>query len=1071
VGSMVFSKQRISRGDYTSLEGWIAYNKLYWSNHPERVRPLCENIAEALPTNDRDILNVLVLGVGTGTIEFPVLAELERQIDKKIRIVAIDSYPQPLGFAAHVISNNGLSNLPSTTNDLILMMEQWSSQWNNISNIDSSESLSHYLFTVDIETKDSTQYNWQLDTDNNVVFDNLESIGLDRKHIFIEDNLDLNPLQEKNLHKCLPSRWKSRLQQFKGVVPEEGFDIVISSFCLLHLIWWRWTLSHGLALLNEGGLFLHSHPGGDKNLFRGLESPRNKFLSKLSVEEKHHFELEKNSSKFNNAKRIFVDTIFEDSIVKKYFESIERSNSFIKPHTIHQLLELLCSSGIEKKISDHEYVIVNTVGYSTYINLLKSRFFSPFQILEGVLPLKYYDKLVNGLSTNQGEENDVLLMTATWSGVKVMDRTKLLQSSMIRKFHKALLEDSQLMDNSAADSDFLLVNNYELDGCMMDIQLEQRNKQETDFQEDVARHLCSLGILSSKCIGGTVGRLKSEISGQQALFINPLYQSEKELNELTFNVILYRIVRWISPTSNSFFDSILPLTFKKHVMTYRFDAEIADPISLQAIDHHSFMEIRFSMNLENSRNLRNLLSSTIADIKKVQSDVLKDYIDNGNNYCFTIKLKSANKYVDFRRKVRNIIEEIIEDKEYKFKLQNDIDDLCLGYGKSKEMRKELMSFFCGEDNLIRTLSHILIDHKVIAVFPTTYYRFGKHDSKILKADESFRMIYPSDISDKEFGHEFNKFSFVINDRNSAAGQRDAIFDREIYQDMFLIHSIKNLVYALRQGWFLPVSEKGKKSEIVHKLYSDEDEYLEYKDDLDSLEWYVTPFLDLFENTADFLAIWCRIVSISMLESYNEDTYDLIQLLEDCWNLSKRSFYPQNLSSKKFDTIQAVTDLRKVKSDIKECFEKWNIIIDSSHDFPNILLQVDDEQDIVSNKWKIFIYILISLFRNVIEHGYEDEDEGVFCTCKIREDQNSRGEECIFVEVKNAMSNKKNPMISNTGNIQVLRNGFSQFKSSDGKLNVISELCEEVNGDYSIYDDSKEGYFYSRILIPVKELYS
>jgi Methyltransferase domain len=1061
VGSMVFSKQRISRGDYTSLEGWIAYNKLYWSNHPERVRPLCENIAEALP-NDRGILNVLVLGVGTGTIEFPVLAELERQIDRKIRIVAIDSYPQPLGFAAHLLSSNGLSGLPSTTDDLTFMMKQWSSQWKNISSFDSSESSSHCLFTVDIETSDYTQYNWQLAPDNKVVFDDSNSLRLDRKHVFIEDNLDLNPLQEKKQYKCLPSRWKSRLKQFKGVVPEKGFDIVISSFCLLHLIWWRWTLSHGLTLLNDNGLFLHSHPGGDKNLFRGLSSPRNKFLSKLSEEEDFVQKL----SGFNSAKKLFIDTIFEDKVVKEYFEFIERSNSFIKPHTIHQLLGLLCSNGIGEKISDYEYIILNNVDYSAYIDLLKSRFFSPFQILEGILPHNYYDKLVCKLSDSQVEEDDdILLMTATWSGIQVINRTELLQSSMLRKFCGAPGDDAQLINNNTLYLNSLMMNNYELDGCMIDVQLEQRNKQETDFQEDVARHLCSLGILSSKCIGGTVGRLKSnEISSQQALFINPLYQSEKKLDELTFNVVLYRIVRGVSSTSNSFFDSILPLIYKKPVMTYRFDAETSDPVSLKAIDHYSFVEIKFSMNLENSQSLRNFLSSTIDEIKIIQANVLEDHIDNGKNYCFTTKLKSVRKYDDFRKKVRILIKGIIEDEGYESKLQSDIDDICLSYGKSKEIKKELAKFFCDGDNLISTLSHILIGHKTIALFPTTYYSFGSHDSKTLKAYESFRVIL-DDISDQELRHEFNKFSLFMNDTNSAAvAQAKAITTQETYQELFFAHSIKNLVYALKKGWFLPIAESNIKSEIVHSLYSDEDEYSECESSLNSLKWCITPFQDLFEDTADFLAIWCRIINISMLKSYNKNSYNLTKLLEDCWGLSRRSFYPQNLSSKRVDTIQAVTELRKVKSDLSEYFRQWDISIDNSHRFPDIALEVDDEQDIVSNEWKIFIYILISVFKNVIEHG------SIHCNCKIREEQNSRGEKCIYVEVKNAVSNEKNLMISNASNAQALRYGLSYVKSVNGKLDVISDLCKELNGEYSI-DDSEEGFFYSMILIPIEKLHS
>jgi len=388
---------------YESKAGWIAYDQLY-SGECEGFDKVVDNIIKELNFDkDSTHINVLILGIGTGIFELPLLAAIERQTKKTVNIVAIDLCQQPLYFVKELLMR-GINNLPKSWEERKYLLEN-SNCWEN----SSRWQMSPYAEKIQIESA---------------------------THWLIRDDIDFEPLRNDIdpltglINLSMGSKWEERLKAEKLIL-EGGFDIVISSFCLFHLTWWRRTLLAALDLLKLNGIMLYSQVGGDEKMFEGRHSKYTKSKEGKLIEE------------------IFVKNFFKDKEAERYYNS-ERSSTATQPFGINAIMEELANQKIllklpklkikdaqettrVKQVEHFEYKITTKgLDLDCYKNLLDNRFFSMFRIIEDLVGTEYYNELlIKSLSKIEDKnKSDILVFDFRWI---IYRKTKDIKKSRFYK--------------------------------------------------------------------------------------------------------------------------------------------------------------------------------------------------------------------------------------------------------------------------------------------------------------------------------------------------------------------------------------------------------------------------------------------------------------------------------------------------------------------------------------------------------------------------------------------------------------------------------------------------------------
>jgi Methyltransferase domain len=352
---------------YSRCELWETYNSLYWYNPPQQTdrEILAQNIVSCLP-NKITPIKVLALGIGTGTLEFFLLSEIQKISGRKVHITGIDWCAQPLKYASKLVAN-GLENLPITKEDMLSGIKK----------------------------------NWE---DSPLPLNSQWDIN--QEHFFRVDNLD-----EEVFQPGIPSCWDERL---KATSPNKEFDIIISSFCFFHLNFWENTVEKALSLLCENGLLLHPHLEGDEFLFEGKNC---KYSLKESPPLRHSN---------NIAKSIFTDLFFGNPDVREYL-SLPRSSSATKPGVISEMLRSLGEYGVkEMKFMDYAgFTLSPIVDKKTYLNMLEERIFSTFRYVEKAIGTSKYDNLLREIDLSvPGNSVDCLRLEMFYSIHKLVDKKK-----------------------------------------------------------------------------------------------------------------------------------------------------------------------------------------------------------------------------------------------------------------------------------------------------------------------------------------------------------------------------------------------------------------------------------------------------------------------------------------------------------------------------------------------------------------------------------------------------------------------------------------------------------------------
>jgi SAM-dependent methyltransferase len=320
-----------------------------------------------LPTKTTPI-KVLCLGLGTGTLEFFLLSEIQKVSRRKVHITGIDWCAQPLKYASRLVAN-GLENLPITKEAMLSDIQRY----------------------------------WD---DSPLPLDSQWDIN--QEHFFRVDNLDEEVVEGK-VKPDTPSSWDERLKLASST---QEFDIVISSFCFFHLKYWKDTLVKAVSLLGENGLLLHPHLEGDEFLFEGKSC---------------QYSLEKSASLNHSnttAQSVFNKLFFGSSQIQNHL-SLSRSSSATKPGAIGDMLESFDKYGVEKIKFTHSagFTLYPDIEKKIYLNMLKERIFSTFRYIEQSIGTPKYNNLLKEIEDFPLQESvDCLRLEMLYSIYKLMGK-------------------------------------------------------------------------------------------------------------------------------------------------------------------------------------------------------------------------------------------------------------------------------------------------------------------------------------------------------------------------------------------------------------------------------------------------------------------------------------------------------------------------------------------------------------------------------------------------------------------------------------------------------------------------
>ena len=370
-------------------DAWAAYNKLLWCNEPIRISKVTDQLTKLITSsNSSEPLQVLVLGIGVGTYDLPFLAHLEKSLGRSVRIVAIDLHKEPLFFTSQIFAE-GLSNLTTSTKERIerINSEKWEDR--------ATELITNSVFSEGNNLFICDSLNQESDLD-----DNSDSVNIDNASVRIGR----------------PSQWRERLESTLGIPKENDgyFDLVLTSFCLHHLDWWRSTVINAIDLLKEGGIFLYSRLEGDIELLQGRVSQSDFVFKQQSSY---------TSTALMRHSNELLKTIFSE-FFRTFDSDAGNPAGATHPFGLDGIMSHFEAFGVDE-IDIDGYFIENEVDYEAYIKLLENFVFTPFlkikkELVDSGKGLgKYNDfveELKNRYSTNPNVIPDYLLFFLNWSG-------------------------------------------------------------------------------------------------------------------------------------------------------------------------------------------------------------------------------------------------------------------------------------------------------------------------------------------------------------------------------------------------------------------------------------------------------------------------------------------------------------------------------------------------------------------------------------------------------------------------------------------------------------------------------
>jgi hypothetical protein len=650
-------------------EFWKTFNELYWCNteNPEMDKAAKE-ILKRLPNMDEEKpLRVLVIGIGIGTLDFPLLARIQKYSKRKIHLVGVERS----NFAINVISNligRDFEDLPLTNSGIATIINSC-----NQDNTNACRKINYHLLQLD-------------------------DLDFEKK----SDGQD-------NILSSFPSLWLTRL---KDNIAEE-FDLIISSFCLFHLTWWRKVTVESFSLLKEGGLFLHAHMNGDEHFFEGNIPPE--------IDLDRVVGLGLNINEYDrkikqlNLQKIF-DRFFRNSKAKA-FVSQPRFASATSPEGILEMLGYLNSCGIER-LDNLEYIINPHPTVRTYLSLLKIKGFSTFRLLEEAMGKKDYKELIDEIESFLKDNNitedtkDNPIFNVVWSVYQKKDAEKFSRSAIVNKFL------------NTTENNYIPDYKYEIQESLnASPSAERKLFKSEQLAEFIAQKLITGGLLDPSCIGGEIGfieQLNNPI--KYRAFVNPLYKS-KDLNWNNqgavhfadrLRLFLMKIVHRYSynSTGGSLLKEIMPSSIKPLVLAYNIDDNILETsILYNTFPKYQLLEFNIKIDDNVINKIRKALSEDFwVDFNKKipidQSEETNSFKNNFKKWTFTPPDPTKNSvFISILNKLNDLISH--EDK----KILNDI------------ILEKLKSIGGIPDNLSKELEGILTPKKSESIMDVMLWLF------------------------------------------------------------------------------------------------------------------------------------------------------------------------------------------------------------------------------------------------------------------------------------------------------------------------------------------------------------
>lgn len=710
---------------YENKEFWKTYNQLYWHNKPnQELINSAEKISKLLKSDIKQPLYVLSLGLGTGTLELPLLARIQEYTQRTVRVVGIEQSGTALRVTTKQLSH-GLNSLPTETEEMLERIDLASAEENSNSSFWSTGN--HWL---------------QL------------------------DDLDFEPSTNK-LFQSFPSNWLTRLKEnMANDLPNDGFDILISSFCLFHLEWWQHTLIMALSQVKEGGLFLHSHMDGDEHILEGRSAP------KIEEDRINTLGVCHNS---NIARKIF-NTFFDNQDIKAYLTKPRFASAAI-PFGILDTLQHFESRGLER-LPDVKYLLPSKCSKENYISLLETRGFSTFRLIEkNIGGSDVYNEILEGLRNLENTDgSDDLLFDLVWTIYRV-ETHKLINEPIMQKFLR-----KGIGSNSNIPTDY----EYEMkESIRYSPSIRHRLMVENgNLAEYLIKQLSVAGLLNSSCVGGDVGFIKDFKSPMQYWgFINPLYKPQDK-TELTKNNIFKnfaaRLAIYLMLIDNNYGHQSVGKSLMKELLPYSL-TPVA--VSYEIISNEGNENFNTSIKLDNHSGFKHLLfriqipynlSEKINLISEELIDkILKDLDTESNEWIF----KSPS------------------SKDYRFdleKLSNSITDTDIETLKSQciknteklggiepifiEKLKEIISRDNSERNFnVMLWLALLKPHNYILIIPATYYIKDKPvaDNLVVLIYDSLQDIAEVKFQKKAISHEICKVNLLYSQQGISTGAEAA----------------------------------------------------------------------------------------------------------------------------------------------------------------------------------------------------------------------------------------------------------------------------------------------------------
>lgn len=537
---------------YNSEKFWKAYSR-FWFASPsnERLRETSQKLSRLL-VGDQPI-NVLCLGIGIGTMEFPLLKAIQDCTGRVVDIVGIDGSEGALNVASYL----------------------WSEQcdWNSLSTTADSEN--HDALSKII----SSEFSKQLKSNNFLCFD------------FDQCFLDLELASAGNIPE-LP--WCAA-PKLKSVLHNGGFDIVTASTCLHHLTWWKSTLLHSLSLMKGNGILLLSQVSGD---IRFVDADP-------SYLQNDHGDITVFGKLLNQ---------FWKATGNTQVKSQTRSGA-IDPAQITGLLDRLplkrerfITTENTRQFDGLRYTVEGRLSLENLRAIFETCGYSPLRRAKAEIGEQKYQEAVDSTLNTVSTKSFEMKNSISWSMYRSESKLDVDNSILTRKFCSLSSLRKLTVDN------YFTLFEYERSESHFVAKTSFNSPEitKTDFYDALTLLLTS-GVLPSSCVAGMVGRtlVLNENLRNAIVFENPYNRIPNQDNKMARGLLEYSAF-WSKQgysNTNHLLAKLIPKLNRPIVLIVNRTKSCVPFIKADTLSHPTHLELRFSVP-ELSEDVRQAIKCT-----------------------------------------------------------------------------------------------------------------------------------------------------------------------------------------------------------------------------------------------------------------------------------------------------------------------------------------------------------------------------------------------------------------------------------------------------------------------------